>query len=491
MKKEKRNILWILLFPVLAMLTLWAIVSGSRGFSWRAFRDYLGRVDPGWLLASVAAMTGYIIMEGLSLWLICRRLGSAPRLGQGQIWASADIFFSAITPSATGGQPAAAMLMMREGIPAVTGTVALLLNLIFYTLTIVLITPLTFLFCPEVLGYFTPLSQMLIRVGFFVQLLLAVFFILLFRGKLIWRLLDGCLHALHRLRLIRDKEKWLKRMEEKETAYRLCVDATGKDTKLLAQVFFLNFLQRLSLLLVPVAICLGTGGTFRLASKVLATQSCVVLGSNIVPLPGGMGVADFLFLDGYESLGMDVVSMELLCRGISFYGSFLLSGVLLLGNRISAGLRKRKKPGSDPEWQKSASHIGRRSFLRYGSGQLAQNLFHGLSLCQLVHQLVQTADVLHQGLFNGIDPHAADGAAHQNPGGIHGRGLQKEVAVGGARFQLFGELALAVAGEPADQGIHLLLAAALAQSLVHQAGVDLGKGHLVDFFVGHREFSSL
>ena len=69
-------------------------------------------------------------------------------------------------------------------------------------------------------------------------------------------------------------------------------------------------------------------------------QSFAVIGSNCVPIPGAMGVADYLMLDGFEAfLPPDlVVSMELLSRSISFYACVLLCGLWV----FATVFRKRK-----------------------------------------------------------------------------------------------------------------------------------------------------
>ena len=61
-----------------------------------------------------------------------------------------------------------------------------------------------------------------------------------------------------------------------------------------------------------------------------AIQSWVIVGSNAVPLPGAVGVADYLFLDGYGALLSDPVNMELLSRSISFYICVLTCAIVLL-----------------------------------------------------------------------------------------------------------------------------------------------------------------
>ena len=65
----------------------------------------------------------------------------------------------------------------------------------------------------------------------------------------------------------------------------------------------------------------------------------VILGSNSMPLPGGVGVSDYLFLNLFESLAEDPAQLDLLARGISFYGCILLCALALA---LSLILQKKK-----------------------------------------------------------------------------------------------------------------------------------------------------
>lgn len=59
-------------------------------------------------------------------------------------------------------------------------------------------------------------------------------------------------------------------------------------------------------------------------------QALAVLGSNAVPVPGAVGVADYILLSGFRQLVPDPVGIELLSRGVSFYSTILFCGVLML-----------------------------------------------------------------------------------------------------------------------------------------------------------------
>ena len=89
---------------------------------------------------------------------------------------------------------------------------------------------------------------------------------------------------------------------------------------------------------------LASGGELSKAVDVFITQVYVVLGSNCVPIPGGMGVTDYLMLDGFEKLGIaNYEFLELFSRFLSFYMCIIICGITLLISCISYSDKRRKK----------------------------------------------------------------------------------------------------------------------------------------------------
>ena len=100
---------------------------------------------------------------------------------------------------------------------------------------------------------------------------------------------------------------------------------------MLLKAYLLNLCQRLSQLLVTLAVFCAMGGSRSVLPELFATQVYVVLGSNSMPIPGAMGVADYIMIDGFKQLvGRNAANMELLCRGMTFYGSVITSAVIIL-----------------------------------------------------------------------------------------------------------------------------------------------------------------
>ena len=160
----RREAAWSLLFVVIAAASVWAITSRTQEFSLPSFVEFLHGASAPWLVLAVACMLLHVFLEGSALLQICRAFGHPRRPLDGFAYASADIYFSAITPSATGGQPASAFFMMGDGIPGPVSTVALLVNLIMYTLSIVVIALICFVLRAGVFWMFSPFGRTMLVV---------------------------------------------------------------------------------------------------------------------------------------------------------------------------------------------------------------------------------------------------------------------------------------------------------------------------------------
>ena len=77
--------------------------------------------------------------------------------------------------------------------------------------------------------------------------------------------------------------------------------------------------------------------------EALSTQGLVILGSNSVPIPGAVGVADYLFFEGFRGMvpRESLVNVELMSRGISFYGCIILC-ILIVAVCYLSGKKKVK-----------------------------------------------------------------------------------------------------------------------------------------------------
>lgn len=330
---DRKKLCWAGLSLIIAGLSIWAVTSQWKNFSLGAFLDYVSQADLRWIIAAVLAMLGFVFFEGCALRSACRALHYPTTVKSGFGYAAADIYFSAITPSASGGQPACAFLMMRDGLPGIVTTAVLLVTLSMYTLSILVIGLVCVVFKSDVLLIFETPSRILIALGFAVQLALVIFLLMLVKTEwLLERLCWGTIHLLARLHIVRHEAERQQKLADTMEEYRRCLGLLSNHPGLVLHSFIFNLLQRVSQISVTALVYLAMGGSVRTAPSIFAMQSFVVLGSNSVPVPGAMGVADYMMLDGFKAfLGPDqVVGMELLSRSVSFYSCVLMCGLIVL-----------------------------------------------------------------------------------------------------------------------------------------------------------------
>ena len=343
---DKKKVLWSVLSLLLAILSIWAVIAQDKHFTFSYFLTFIVSSDKRFFIPALILMCGYFFFEGYALARMSHHLGFGGSK-TGIVYGAADVYFSAITPSASGGQPATAFFMMLDGIPGAAATVMLLMNLIMYTLSIIIVGGCTMLFSYDLFLDFSLLSRILIVFGLIIISGLGFIFILLLcKSHVLHHICDQIIIFLGKLRLIKRTDRYRERLNGIISEYDECSNTIRGHTRLIIEVFILNILQRISQIATTVFVYLSAGYSLETAKKVWHIQNYTVLGSNCIPIPGAMGVADYLMLDGYslipEVRGVEA-ELELICRGISFYSCIFLCGTILLVGFFSRKVKERNK----------------------------------------------------------------------------------------------------------------------------------------------------
>lgn len=343
---DKKKVAWSFVAVLLAVFSIWAVLSQSGSLSIQDLGETIRTANPLWIILAVLSSLGFIVFEGQAILVILRNVGYKHKHRQGFLYAAGDVYFSAITPSASGGQPASAFFMKKNGIPMSVITAVLVLNLVMYTLGILTVGLVCLIAAPQVFLSFSFLSRFLILLGTAVLIFMAVIFtMMLLHQKMLEKLSIGMVQLFHRLHLIKKPERWIGKIERKMVEYQECVTQMSGHKRALVGAYFWNLAQRVSQISVTAFVFLATGGSAKEAWNVWITQGFVAIGSNTVPIPGGMGVTDYLMLDGFRGMmaNADAVRLELLSRGLAFYVCVLISGITVGVGYIVYHLRNRRK----------------------------------------------------------------------------------------------------------------------------------------------------
>ena len=328
----KRKGLWTVVALLLAGLTIFAIVRSSDipvGELIAGIRENAGPM----LIPAAVCMVGFIFFEGEAVRSILYHVGYRVGHRNAFLYGAADVYFSAITPSATGGQPASAFFMMRDGVPGAVTAATLLLNLIMYNAAILSIAFVCLALRPDMFFHFQVGCRILIVAGIIVLLVMAILFFMLLRHQsFVYQIGIRLISFLHRHHMMRHPSKYEEKLDRIMEEYKSCVKLMAGHSRMLVAAYLLNVLQRLSQFGVTLFAYLSLGGSPSRLRELFVTQCFVALGSNCVPIPGSMGVTDYLMLDGYMQLMTreEAYRLQLVSRGFSFYGCVLLSIIVVI-----------------------------------------------------------------------------------------------------------------------------------------------------------------
>ena len=352
MKKQWKPLLWA---AVVGLLLVWTAHTILKAQSPSALLSALAQVRPLLLLPALALMGLYLCCEAGCTHRILSALGSPAPFRRCLAYSCVGFYFSTITPSATGGQPMQVCYMARDGIPGAHGTLDMLMITICYQLVSALYALAAFLFFPQRLTALGSAMALMLWVGLGVTLLLTAGMILLLlrpywgarpvfwlAGRLEHR---GLARPARRLRL--SLERQVRRYAQGALLLRA-------QPGLLPGLLGLTALQLGALYLVPYAIYFGLGLTGYGPLELAATQAMLTVAVAFLPLPGGMGAAEAVFLQAFSLFfGGMVAPAMILSRGVSCYGTLLATGLVLL----SLHLRRRGRqphPASLPSRRMAA-----------------------------------------------------------------------------------------------------------------------------------------
>lgn len=330
MNSVKSRVLWSLVFVAIAVASIWAVAAQAQNFSFASFFDSIVNSNKLYLGLAILCMLCFVAFEALAVLRIIRAFGYPRSINKGLLYSASDIYFSAITPSATGGQPVCAYFMVKDGIPGGIVTVALLLNLVLYTISIMVAGIAAIVIKPSLfLNFHTP-SKVLIIIGYVILSGLSVVFILLInKAEFVYRICDAVLRFLKRIHLLKKYDAINLKLKNVMSDYSKCAGMIKGQKRMVAEAFAYNFIQRMAQMVVPALVYLAVGGTASGAINVWITQIMVTMGSNYVPVPGAMGVIDYLMLDGLSTVMSpeEATNLDLLSRSVSFYICVLLCAV--------------------------------------------------------------------------------------------------------------------------------------------------------------------
>ena len=287
-KNVKKQILNISFVVVLVAVTMIALLNSNKELNFQSLGDFFSECNYWYLIGAFIFFLAFVFFEAFSLHIVLKKFGYKSKITSSIAYSASDIYYSAITPSASGGQPASAYYMVRDGISGGTSGFSLIFNLVGYTAALLILGGVAFVIDFNMFLDFVPFVKFLIVFGFVAQIGLLIFFVLCMRKhRQVMAFCGFCVNVLNKLHIIKNKDKWMGRVGRLVVKYKSCYNDFRKNRKTLVWVILCNVAQRLSQIMISVMVCKSVVDFNML--DVFAMQAFVVLGYNSIPLPGGIG----------------------------------------------------------------------------------------------------------------------------------------------------------------------------------------------------------
>ena len=275
-------------------------------------------------------MAVYAACDALNIWRCLRLFGDRIRPFQAVRYAFAGFFFSSITPSSTGGQPAQLYYMGRDGIPLSHGTFSLLCALLSYQLVSVVFGVFGAFFSPTGFSSLSGRLSWLFLLGFGINLFLVVFLSsVLFSRRLAAFFAGVCVRLVGRFPRFSSSGGRILRFF---ASYRRVARLMKQNPDVFCKMLLTTGVQILLYHSIPFLCGRALGCSDLRWFPCICTQALLFVSVSSLPFPGTAGITEYGYTLFYARLippGM-IGSALLLSRCFSFVFPLVLSGLGLL-----------------------------------------------------------------------------------------------------------------------------------------------------------------
>lgn len=346
MKKiQWKKILNLLFLVVVFGLTIWSVFNGV---DLRQVMGYMKSADLRYILVGVLCVLLYILGESVIIHYLMRTLHTKVSFSHCCLFSFIGFFYSCITPGAGGGQPMQVLAMRKDRIPVAVSTVVLAIVTLSFKMVLVIFGVLILTIRPAALMVYLEPVEFWMYVGLSLNVICIIgLLMLIFNPGLVRKLAYGLFGILKKLHLIRNPERMPKRIERAVSQYQGTSDFFRTHKGVMVNVLLITLVQRCILFFVTWLTYRAFGLSGESMPVIGSLQAMIAVASDMLPLPGGMGASETLFLEIFQPIFGETLVLPgmMISRGISYYTQLLISGIMTLVSSFI--IREKKEKGRE------------------------------------------------------------------------------------------------------------------------------------------------
>ena len=344
MKKKTAVFRYLYIGLTIVVIVLIGVLDPNFEGMWKV----LETLDFAWLITAFLVLFAYWFTDAVLIKHIASYM-----YGKYSIWSSIKIsliglYYGALTPSSTGGQPMQVVYMRRDNIGTGTATGIIGVKFVVYQLSLCAIYIAAMLFAGR--DFYIEYKEVffLTTVGFLVNLALVIIIGLsLFNRTFIDKCCAGIINLLVKLRILKTQEKadaarssFAKTMNEFHESMSYIMKHKFK----VFISFIISVINLLCLFAIPYCVYRAMGLNEKTLFELLALQAFLYLAISFIPTPGSAGASEggFYLFFGKVFPSEQIFAGLLLWRFLTYYVILFVGSGLVLVEELRQD-RKQKK----------------------------------------------------------------------------------------------------------------------------------------------------
>lgn len=289
-KKKRQNILRFLYIgaTIVAILLI-----GLLNHDIDTLKEIIPKINKNWIGIAVLAIVFFWLSDALLLKQVTSYIFEKQKFRKSLKIGIMGLYYGALTPFSSGGQPMQVVYMRREGIPVGTSTSIVTVKFIVYELSLCLL----YIIAMIVKGSFFYENYhhifWLTTAGFILNLLAVAFIsMVMLNRSFTEKFVHGFIHFLSKIKIIRKEEKRTSKIDTLIDDFFISSTYIKNDIKHFFISIIISVINLAFLFAIPYFIYRAFGLTNESFILIFTLQAFLFLAVSFVPLPGAAGASE-------------------------------------------------------------------------------------------------------------------------------------------------------------------------------------------------------
>ena len=323
-KQTRSNILnALVIFLTIGIVIYLGAANGEIGDAWVALRSS----NPFWIGAAVLSYGIFMIFEAMGVHVFFRQQGLKPKFRSTLLVSIIGMFYSSVTPAATGGQPMQVFAFKKRGIPAGISSSALAVKFFCFQVALLSLGGLFWILHPDIVNACVNRARVIVVTGFVLNgITVAAVLLLAINKNIVRGIITLLINLGKKLRIVKDVARTTSKLDAALADFHASVDMVTHHPGQLLVLVLISCIQVMGLMSVSYCVYRAMGQSGHLFGEILALQFLLYIGASFTPLPGASGAQEGGFYIFFQDIfpANKMLGALLLWRFFTYYLSLIV-----------------------------------------------------------------------------------------------------------------------------------------------------------------------